>query len=101
MLGYSSVNSSLLTMRGSNVSIEPPTKDTPAMWRMYQKKQSNLMKEFSSCPINGNYSVVHLTCSNFGKINTDDAICDKLQEPIFTFFEIFFTQNAVKFVIAD
>lgn len=57
-------------MRDTNITIAPPTKDTPAMWRMYQKKNTNLMKEFTSCPINGQYPVVELTCSNFecGKI---------------------------------
>lgn len=65
MLGYSSVNSSKLTTRQSNV-IVTPTKDTPAMWRMHQKKHRNLLKEFNSCPINANYMIVDLTCSNYG-----------------------------------
>ncbi|XP_059616149.1 uncharacterized protein LOC132261342 [Phlebotomus argentipes] len=69
MLGYSSVNSSRLKMIGTNITMVTPTKDTPAMWRMYQKRQTNLMKEFTNCP-SSMYPVVELTCSNFecGKI---------------------------------
>lgn len=40
--------------------------DTPAMWRMYQRKHSNLLKEFNSCDLKANYHVVDLTCSNYG-----------------------------------
>uniref|UniRef100_A0A1B0D2D8 Uncharacterized protein n=1 Tax=Phlebotomus papatasi TaxID=29031 RepID=A0A1B0D2D8_PHLPP len=69
MLGYSSVNSSRLKMIGTNITMVTPTKDTPAMWRMYQKRQTNLMKEFTNCP-SSMYPVVELTCSNFecGKV---------------------------------
>lgn len=65
MLGYSSVNSSRVTMRKSKIIVSPD-KDTPAMWRMSQKKHRNLLKEFNSCPVNENYQVVDLTCSNYG-----------------------------------
>uniref|UniRef100_A0A1B0C9Z5 Putative trypsin-like serine protease n=1 Tax=Lutzomyia longipalpis TaxID=7200 RepID=A0A1B0C9Z5_LUTLO len=69
ILGYSSVNSSRLKMIGTNITMVTPTKDTPAMWRMYQKRQTNLMKEFTNCPTSM-YPVVELTCSNFecGKV---------------------------------
>ncbi|XP_055607996.1 uncharacterized protein LOC129755498 [Uranotaenia lowii] len=69
MLGYSSVNSSRTTMRGSNRTLIG-TKDASSMWRMYQKKHSNMIKEFNSCDINARYPVAELTCSNFecGKI---------------------------------
>lgn len=65
MLGYSSVNSSKVTMRSTKVPMAPMN-DTPAMWRMYQTKQSNLLKEFNSCDLKTNYPVVDLTCSNYG-----------------------------------
>lgn len=69
MLGYSSVNSSKLTMRDTNLTLSPSatSKDETAIWRMYQRKRSNLIKEFASCP-NDNHPVVELTCSNYGKI---------------------------------
>lgn len=67
MLGYSSVNSSKLTMRSSKILMaQSGNDDTPAMWRMYQKKHSNLLKEFNSCDLKANYPVVDLTCSNYG-----------------------------------
>ncbi|XP_049290296.1 uncharacterized protein LOC125767595 [Anopheles funestus] len=69
LLGYSSVNSSRTAMRGSNRTLIS-TKDASSMWRMYQKKDVNLIKEFNSCDINSRYPVAELTCSNFecGKI---------------------------------
>ncbi|XP_058062614.1 uncharacterized protein LOC131212675 [Anopheles bellator] len=69
LLGYSSVNSSRTAMRGSNRTLIS-TKDASAMWRMYQKKHTNLIKEFNSCDINSRYPVAELTCSNFecGKV---------------------------------
>lgn len=39
------------------------------MWRMSQKKHRNLLKEFNSCPVNENYQVVDLTCSNYGNFS--------------------------------
>uniref|UniRef100_A0A182TY97 Peptidase S1 domain-containing protein n=1 Tax=Anopheles melas TaxID=34690 RepID=A0A182TY97_9DIPT len=69
LLGYSSVNSSRTAMRGSNRTLVS-TKDASSMWRMYQKKDVNLIKEFNSCDINSRYPVAELTCSNFecGKV---------------------------------
>uniref|UniRef100_A0A182PDL4 Scavenger receptor class A n=1 Tax=Anopheles epiroticus TaxID=199890 RepID=A0A182PDL4_9DIPT len=69
LLGYSSVNSSRTAMRGSNRTLIS-TKDASSMWRMYQKKDVNLIKEFNSCDINSRYPVAELTCSNFecGKV---------------------------------
>ncbi|XP_053688242.1 uncharacterized protein LOC128737595 [Sabethes cyaneus] len=69
MLGYSSVNSSRTTMRGSNRTLVG-TKDASSMWRMYQKKHTNMIKEFNSCDINSRYPVAELTCSNYecGKV---------------------------------
>lgn len=100
MLGYSSVNSSRVTMRKSK-SIVSPDKDTPAMWRMSQKKHRNLLKEFNSCPVNENYQVVDLTCSNYGNYgnlhsahiidNADATMCAfrvKFYPYIFTYYNI-------------
>lgn len=71
MLGYSSVNSSRLIMRETKLPTSY-TMDTPAMWRMSQKKHSNILKEFNSCPVNGNYQTVDLTCTNYGMIHSFD-----------------------------
>ncbi|KFB51412.1 AGAP006631-PA-like protein [Anopheles sinensis] len=69
MLGYSSVNSSRTTMRGSNRTLVSK-KDASAMWRINQKQNINLIKEFNSCDINSRYPVAELTCSNYecGKV---------------------------------
>ncbi|KAL1398008.1 hypothetical protein pipiens_009294 [Culex pipiens pipiens] len=69
MLGYSSVNSSRTTMRGSNRTLVS-TKDASLMWRMFQKKHTNMLKEFNSCDVNTRYPVAELTCSNYecGKV---------------------------------
>ncbi|XP_037034832.1 atrial natriuretic peptide-converting enzyme isoform X2 [Bradysia coprophila] len=69
MLGYSSVNSSKLIMRETKLPMSY-NKDTQAMWRSSQKKHSNILKQFNSCPVNGNYQTVDLTCTNYecGKI---------------------------------
>ncbi|GAB0096205.1 atrial natriuretic peptide-converting enzyme isoform X1 [Sergentomyia squamirostris] len=78
MLGYNAVNSSRLKMIGTNITMVPPTKDTPAMWRMYQKRQTNLMKEFTNCP-SSMYPVVELSCSNFecGKVRRRRSLSAK------------------------
>lgn len=66
MLGYSSVNSSQLTMLQTNMAVLPTT-DPPAVWRMHQKHR-NLVKDFKSCAVKTNYkTVINLTCSNFGE----------------------------------
>uniref|UniRef100_A0A182T1G4 FZ domain-containing protein n=1 Tax=Anopheles maculatus TaxID=74869 RepID=A0A182T1G4_9DIPT len=62
LLGYSSS----YPMRGSNRTLIS-TKDASSMWRMFQKKDVKLIKEFNSCDINSRYPVAELTCSNFGK----------------------------------
>lgn len=68
LLGYTSVNSSRLAMRDSNLTLLPSSRDSTALWHMYQQKRSNIIKEFSNCPAH-NYPVVDLTCSNYGKLN--------------------------------
>lgn len=80
LLGYSSVNSSKLTMRDTNLTLSPAStsKDDTAIWRMYQRKRSNIIKEFASCP-NDNHPVVDLTCSNYG--TSDLSICYHRLEP--------------------
>lgn len=70
LLGYSSVNSSRITNHLTNQTIIPPPttgKDTSNIARMYQRKRTNLIKEFGSCSANENHPVIDLTCSNYGK----------------------------------
>ena len=86
MLGYSSVNSSKLGWRDPKM-IMTPTRDTPAMWRMHQKKHRNLLKEFNSCSVNDNYQIVDLTCSNYGEILINYYINLNRKEFIFHFAE--------------
>lgn len=69
LLGYNSVNSSRITMRNTNQTLTPSSansKDPNNIARMYQRKKTNLIKEFGSCSSNENHPVIDLTCSNYG-----------------------------------
>lgn len=69
LLGYNSVNSSRITLRNTNQTLTPSSansKDPNNIARMYQRKKTNLIKEFGSCSSNENHPVIDLTCSNFG-----------------------------------
>lgn len=75
MLGYSAVNGSWIKMPNPNfpnyTMVATTEKDTTSMWQMIQKKKTNLMKEFISCPNKDVYHpVAELSCSNFecGKV---------------------------------
>lgn len=65
LLGYNSVNSSRLTMPTSNQTLPPPVN---SVWRLYQRKKTNLIKEFGNCK-DKSHAIVDLTCSNYGKQN--------------------------------
>lgn len=70
LLGYNSVNSSRITTRDTNQTLTPSStngKDPNSIARMYQRKKTNLIKEFGSCSSNENHPVIDLTCSNYGK----------------------------------
>ncbi len=67
MLGYSSVNSSRLFVRETKLPMSY-NKDIQAMWRSSQKKHSNILKQFNSCPVHETYQTVNLTCTNYGMI---------------------------------
>lgn len=70
LLGYNSVNSSRITMRNTNQTLTPSPssgKDPNSIARMYQRKKTNLIKEFGSCSSNENHPVIDLTCSNYGE----------------------------------
>lgn len=54
-------------MNDKEMAIAPPTKDTPTVWRMYQKKKTNFFKEFVSCNMANSYATADLTCSDYGK----------------------------------
>lgn len=70
MLGYRSVNSSNMSMRLSHKKISMYRSDPTGIWRMIQRKHSNLMREFTSCPLDADYPILELTCTNYecGKI---------------------------------
>ncbi|XP_055316138.1 serine protease 41-like [Sitodiplosis mosellana] len=68
LLGYSSVNSSRVAMRLTNQTITPSSinaKESHIIARMYQRKKTNLIKEFGSCTSNENHAVLDLTCTNY------------------------------------
>lgn len=70
LLGYNSVNSSRVATRNTNQTLTPSssnTKDPNNIARMYQRKKTNLIKEFGSCTSNENHPVLDLTCTNYGE----------------------------------
>lgn len=70
LLGYNSVNSSRVTTRHTNKTLTPSqqsSKDPNVIARMYQRRQTNLIREFGSCSASENHPVIDLTCSNYGK----------------------------------
>lgn len=75
LLGYNSVNSSRVTTRHTNQTLTPSpqsAKDPNGIARMYQRRQTNLIKEFGSCSSNENHPVIDITCTNYGIY-----LCDK------------------------
>lgn len=67
LLGYNSVNSSRLIAPNNQTLIPTSAKDTNNIWRMYQRKKNNLIKEFGNCK-DKNHNIIDLTCSNYGKL---------------------------------
>lgn len=70
LLGYNSVNSSRVTTRHTNQTLTPSqqvVKDPNGIARWYQRRQTNLIREFGSCSASENHPVIDLTCSNYGK----------------------------------
>lgn len=66
LLGYSSVNSTQLSVRFSGEMVSP-TNDPTNQWRITQKHR-NLLKEFNNCTEDQNYRVLNITCGNYGKL---------------------------------
>lgn len=72
-LGYASVNSSRLVLRGTNHSALS-NQDATAWMRMSQKKSGNILKEHVNClQEKKTQMVAELTCTNFecGKVRTN------------------------------
>jgi atrial natriuretic peptide-converting enzyme len=71
LLGYSSVNSSRVLRRGTNITLLS-NQDPTAFMRMSQRKSSNLLKDYSNCNDEKTQIVAELTCTNFecGKVRT-------------------------------
>lgn len=67
MLGYSSVNATGVVTRNTRRTLLASVNVSTDIWRMYSKKRSNLMREFSSCKQKEDYPIAELTCTNFGK----------------------------------
>lgn len=67
MLGYSSVNATGVVTRNTKRPLLASVNVSTDIWRMYSKKRSNLMREFSSCKTKEDYPIAELTCTNYCK----------------------------------
>lgn len=65
MLGYSSVNATGVVTRNTRRTLLASVNVSTDIWRMYSKKRSNLMREFSTCKQKEDYPIAELTCTNF------------------------------------
>uniref|UniRef100_A0A1I8PRA4 Uncharacterized protein n=1 Tax=Stomoxys calcitrans TaxID=35570 RepID=A0A1I8PRA4_STOCA len=70
MLGYSAVNATSVITQKTHRPLLASVNISTDIWKMYAKKKSNLMREFSNCTAAEDYPIAELTCSNFecGKI---------------------------------
>ncbi|KAM7345094.1 corin serine peptidase isoform 1-T4 [Cochliomyia hominivorax] len=70
MLGYSAVNATSVVTQKTHRPLLTSVNVSTDIWKMYAKKKSNLMKEFSNCTPDEDYPIAELTCSNFecGKV---------------------------------
>jgi corin len=69
MLGYSSVNSSVVRNKNNNNTL-PANRDPSVLWRSSQRRNKNLLREYSNCNDKANMKFVEMTCSNFGRYRT-------------------------------
>ncbi|XP_015603349.1 atrial natriuretic peptide-converting enzyme, partial [Cephus cinctus] len=65
LLGYRIADSSSLWTRASNGTVVESQVETSQQWRLAQKSQINLLKEFQECEDPTEHSTVELTCSEY------------------------------------
>jgi hypothetical protein len=63
-------NSSRLTLRGGKEIPPPPRNNNSSIWKLYRKKDTNLLKELRACRATNRSDSLHveLSCSNYSKI---------------------------------
>ncbi|XP_055917784.1 uncharacterized protein LOC129950036 isoform X2 [Eupeodes corollae] len=73
MLGYSSVNATSVVTQKTHRPLLTSVNVSTDIWKMYSKKRSNLMQEFSSCTPEEDFPIAELTCTNFecGKVRRE------------------------------
>lgn len=72
LLGYNSVNASRIIQANSSMvltqglnSIRNPNN----VWRLFQRKRTNLIKEFGTCESAENAGKLDLTCTHYGRLH--------------------------------
>lgn len=70
MLGYNSVNATSVVTQKTHRPLLTSVNVSTDIWKMYSKRRSNLMHEFSSCTPEEDFPIAELTCANFecGKV---------------------------------
>ncbi|XP_037953318.1 uncharacterized protein LOC119683609 isoform X2 [Teleopsis dalmanni] len=73
MLGYSAVNATSVVTQKTYRPLLTSVNVSTNIWKMYAKKRSNLMQEFSNCKPEEDYPIAELTCTNFecGKVKRE------------------------------
>jgi len=67
---HRSANSSRLTLRGGEEIFPPLKSNISSIWKLYRKKDTNLLKELRVCRAANRSNSLHveLSCSNYGNI---------------------------------
>jgi hypothetical protein len=72
---HRSANSSRLTLRGGEEVFPPLRNNISSIWKLYRKKDTNLLKELRVCRAANRSNSLHveLSCSNYGNIQFLDS----------------------------
>ncbi|KAH8407555.1 hypothetical protein KR222_005316 [Zaprionus bogoriensis] len=70
LLGYSAVNATSVVTQRTHRPLLASVNVSTDIWKLYAKRRSTLMQEFSNCRPTEDYPIAELTCSNFecGKV---------------------------------
>lgn len=69
LLGYNSVNSSRIMQANSSMVLTQglnSVRNPNNVWRLFQRKRTNLIKEFGTCEAAENAGKLDLTCTHYG-----------------------------------
>jgi len=67
---HRSANFSRLTLKGGEVIFPPLKSNITSIWKLYRKRDTNLLKELRACRAANRSTSLHveLSCSNYGNM---------------------------------